>query len=149
MATDDVLGREMHRRQIQRPGTVPDEGSQGRGTNGVGGDAVLIRLPARTMASVKVGWRCFRCKDTDARREQVVQSALQVGARNWGIQRERCDLPEGVNSGICPTGALRENGFSGDLSNRCSDSTLYGRKAGLNLPAMIAGTVIGNGELPV
>ncbi len=59
------------------------------------------------------------------------------------------DLGEGVDAGVGAAGALGEDGFAGDAVDCLGECALDGGQAGLNLPAVVGGSVVGEDGLPV
>ena len=47
------------------------------------------------------------------------------------------------------SGALGEYGFAGDAVDRVGEGALNCGEIGLNLPAVVGGAIVGEGELPV
>ena len=65
------------------------------------------------------------------------------------MEKEAGDLAEGVDAGVGASGALREDGFPGDVADGFGESALDGWERRLDLPAVEGGAVVGEGELPV
>jgi len=149
MGSDDVCGALLHGHQIERPGTVPDEGRECRRADGLGGDAVLVGLAAGAVSGVEVCGNFFDGDDSDAGGKDVIEGALEVGGGDGGRERDAGDLPECVDTGVGASGALGEDGFAGDVMEGPGEGALNSGKAGLNLPAVIRRAVVGDCELPV
>ena len=101
------------------------------------------------MASVEFGWGVLGGEDADAGREEVVERAEEVCGRDGGGEDAGGYLAECVDAGVGAAGALRENAFAGDAVEYVAEGALDGGQAGLDLPAVVWGSVIGEGELPV
>ena len=56
---------------------------------------------------------------------------------------------EGVDAGVGAAGALGEDGFAGDAMDGVGERALDGGEVGLDLPAVVGGSVVGEDELPV
>jgi hypothetical protein len=54
-----------------------------------------------------------------------------------------------VDAGIGAAGALREDGFAGDVADGAGEGALDGGEVGLDLPAVVGGAVVGEDDLPV
>jgi len=65
------------------------------------------------------------------------------------LRFEMSDLSEGVDAGIGAACAVDEDFFLGDLAGGFGDGALDSRLAGLDLPAVEGGAVVGNGEFEV
>ena len=59
------------------------------------------------------------------------------------------DLAEGVDADVGAACAVDEDFFLGDLAGGFGDGALDGRLAGLDLPAVEGGAVVGDGEFEV
>ena len=88
-------------------------------------------------------------KDADAGWEGAVEGVAEIFGRNVACEPKTGHLGEGVNAGVCATGALWEDGFAGDLADGFGQCALDGRKAGLDLPTVEVGAVVTESELPV
>jgi hypothetical protein len=56
---------------------------------------------------------------------------------------------EGVDAGVGAAGALREDALAGGAVDGVGERALDGGQAGLDLPSVVGGSVVGEGELPV
>jgi hypothetical protein len=112
-------------------------------------DAVLVGFAECAVAGVKVFGDGFYGENADACRECAVESAMKICGRDGGRQGEGGDLGKGVDASVRATGALGENGFSGDAMDGLGECALNGWKGGLNLPAVIGCSIVGENDLPV
>ena len=76
----------------------------------------------------------------------VVEHDAEVGGGNGAGGLKGCDLGEGVNAGVGASGALGQELFSGEALDGFGESSLDGGLAGLDLPAVKGGAVVGEGE---
>ena len=74
---------------------------------------------------------------------------MEVGSGDGRGDGEGGDLGQGVDASVGAAGALREDRFAGDAVDRLCEGALDGGKVGLNLPAVVGGSVVGENELPV
>jgi hypothetical protein len=91
----------------------------------------------------------FGREDADAGREAAVERAVQVGGWDGRCEDKTGDLGEGVDSGVCATGALREDALADGAMEGIGEQALDGRQVGLNLPASVRRSIVGEHELPV
>ena len=68
--------------------------------------------------------------------------------RNGSAQGKARHLGQCVDSGVGAAGALRQRRLAGDAAQRGLQFALDGRQAGLHLPALEVGAVVGQGQLP-
>src|SRR2546423_8414781 len=54
-----------------------------------------------------------------------------------------------MNPGVSPSGALRQDFFSGDSSNSCGQQRLYRWSVGLYLPAVEIGSIVGQCQFEI
>ena len=101
------------------------------------------------MAGVEVWRNRLDGEDADAGREAAVEGAVEVGCGDGCSEGEGGDLGEGVDAGVGAAGALGEDAFAGDAVDGVGERALDGGQAGLDLPAVEGGAVVGEGELPV
>ena len=87
----------------------------------------------------------LRVDDADGWWEQRVQAALDFLRVEHGVRFEVRDLAKRVNAGVGAAGAMDGDGFLGDLADGVMDSTLDRWQAGLKLPAVEIGAVVGDG----
>ena len=88
-------------------------------------------------------------EDADAGGKGAVEGAVEVGGGDGDGEREGGDLGEGVDSGVGAAGALREDGLSGDALDGLGEGALHGGEIGLDLPAVVGGSVVGESGFPV
>jgi hypothetical protein len=155
----DVVGGVLEDGEVEREGAVPDVGSEGRRADafdGEGGwvgdageDAVLVGLAEGVVAGVE-GFGCvLDGEDADAGGKGVVEGAMEVGGGDGDGEREGGDLGKGVDAGVGAAGALREDGLSGDALDGFGEGSLHGGEIGLDLPAVVGGSVVGESGFPV
>jgi len=101
------------------------------------------------MAGMEVGWGVLGGEDADAGREQVVEGAEEVSGGNGGGQGEGGDLAEGVDAGVGAARALGQDALLGDAVKGVAEGALDGGQSRLDLPAMVGGSVVGEGKFPV
>jgi hypothetical protein len=101
------------------------------------------------VAGVEVEWVRFGGENADARWEKVVEGAKEICRGDAGGEGERGDLAKSMDTCVGATGALGQDALAGDAVKSIAQSALDGGQAGLDLPAMIGGSVVGEGELPV
>lgn len=101
------------------------------------------------MAGVEVGGDGFRGEDADAVGQAAVERAVEAVGRDGGGQGERGDLAEGVDAGVGTAGTLGEDALAEGAMDGIGERALDGRQAGLHLPPVKPGTVVGERELPV
>ena len=98
---------------------------------------------------MEVGGDGFDCEDADAGWETTVESAVQVGCGDVCVQGKAGNLTESVDAGIGAAGALGQDALAYGAMNGIGEQTLDGGQIGLNLPAMVRGSIVCEGELPV
>lgn len=74
---------------------------------------------------------------------------MKIGLWDGRGEGEGGYLGERVDPGVGAAGALGENGFAGDAMDGFGECALDGGEVGLNLPAVIGGSIVGEDELPV
>ena len=112
-------------------------------------DAVAVGFSLGLPASVEIGADFFGSDDADCGRKKCIEGALEFGGGEGGLRFEMGDLREGMDAGIGAACAVDEDFFLGDLAGGFSDGALDGRLAGLDLPAVEGGAVVGDGEFEV
>ena len=90
----------------------------------------------------------FGFGDTNRWGEGAIERAEQVLGRNGSAESEASDLGQGVDAGVGAARALGQWRFSRDAAERSLQLALDGREAGLHLPALKVGAVVGEGKLP-
>ncbi len=161
MGAEEVAGGGLHGFQGERPVAIPDIGgkeggadafprlSGGEGVPAAFEDAVFVVFAAGGVAGVK-GWGSyFGGQDTNAGGEDAVEGSVKVLGRDGGREGDGGDLGKGVDAGVGTAGTLGEDGFANDAMEGLGEGTLDRGEAGLNLPAVEAGAVVREGELPV
>ena len=98
---------------------------------------------------MEIGADRLRQEHADAGGKTAIKRELETIGRDGRLERKRSDLPESVNTGISPAGALRQHPLSDGTVNGIGERTLNGRKARLNLPAVECGAVVRERELPM
>ena len=74
---------------------------------------------------------------------------MEVSGGNRGFEAEGGDLRECVDAGVGAAGALGKTVFAGDMGDAAGERALDGGEAGLDLPAVKCGAVVGESDLPV
>ncbi len=74
---------------------------------------------------------------------------MEVCGRDGDGEGEGGDLAEGVNASVGAARALGKDGFACDTVDCLGECALNGRQVGLNLPAVVGCSVVGEGGLPV
>ena len=74
---------------------------------------------------------------------------MKICGGNGDGERKGGDLSERVNAGVGAAGALGEDVFSGDVADDVGERSLDGRQLGLNLPAVVGASIVGESYLPV
>ena len=151
---EDVVGGVVGEGEGEGPGAVPGEGREERGADGLFAvfeareEAVFVGLAESVVAGVEDGRCVLGGKDANAGGQGSVEGAEEVGWGNGRGEGDAGNLSEGVDASVRAAGALRENGFSGDVAEGCGKGALDGGEVGLDLPAVEGGTVVGEGEFP-
>src|SRR5437879_1268286 len=109
-----MFGSLLHGSEIEGPGAVPDEGSEGGRADGLGGDAVLVGLAAGAVAGMEIGGDFVNRHDANAGRQDMIEGALEIGCGDRRREGDAGYLSEGVDTGVGPARALGEDGFAGD-----------------------------------
>ncbi len=73
----------------------------------------------------------------------------QVALRDWALQMHRRNLGEGVDSGVGPPRALRQDLFAGKPFEAIGQRSLHRRQSGLHLPAVKLGTVVRQSDFQI
>ena len=150
VGAEDESGGLLESGEVDRERAGPDEGGEHGGADSVAReDAVLVGFAEGVVAGVEFGGDGFDGEDADAGWEGSVESAVEVGGGDGDVEREGGDLGEGVDAGVGAAGALRENGLAGDVADGVRESALNGGEVGLDLPAVVGGSIVGEGDLPV
>ncbi len=97
---------------------------------------------------MKCTWHGFRLQNADRGRQGPVQGAVQVFRRNGRLQSETGHLGQRMDAGVGASRALGQGRFAGDMAKRRLQLALDGTFAGLHLPAVEIGAVVGQGQLP-
>jgi hypothetical protein len=79
----------------------------------------------------------------------VVESTIKIRRGDGDGEGEGGHLTEGVDAGVGAAGALREDSFAGHALDCLRQSALDGGEAGLDLPTVVGGSVVGEDEFPV
>ena len=74
---------------------------------------------------------------------------MKICGGNGDGERKGGDLSERVNAGVGAAGALGEDGFAGDVVDGAGEGALNGGEVGLDLPAVVGRSVVGEGCFPV
>ena len=79
----------------------------------------------------------------------MVEGAVEIGGGDGDGEGEGGYLGEGVDAGVGASGALGEDGFAGDATDGLGKCALNGGESGLDLPAVVGSSVVGQSDLPV
>jgi hypothetical protein len=101
------------------------------------------------VAGVEVGWGVFGSEHSNRRWKRPVQSAVEIFRRDGRGQLTGCDLGLCMDPGVGASAALGQDALPGDALDGVGQLALNGEVAGLDLPAVEIGSVIGEGELPI
>ena len=112
-------------------------------------DAVLVRFGNCGVAGVEIGAGRLCREHADAGGKATIEGQLESIGRDGSTQGKRSDLAESVDTGVGSARSLRQHALSDGTLNGIGECALNGRKAGLNLPAVECGAVVGERELPV
>jgi hypothetical protein len=140
-------------REVEREATGPDVGGEhGRADASVvaaGKDAVFVCFSPRAVAGVEVFGDSFDREDANARGQGVVEGTIKIRRGDGDGEGEGGHLTEGVDAGVGAAGALRENSFAAHALDCLRQSALDSGEAGLDLPTVVGGAVVGQDEFPV
>ncbi len=150
VSAEDVGGGLLEEGEVERKRAGPDVGSEHGGADAFAGeDAVLVGFAEGAVAGVEV-WRCGGDgEDADAGRESVVEGAVEIGGGDGDGEGEGGYLGEGVDTGVGASGALGKYVFAGDAVDGLCECALDGGELGLDLPAVVGGSVVAEDDLPV
>ena len=142
----DESGSLLHGVLIQGIGVVSDvTGKKGR--NYVAApDAVVIALGEGGVAGVEFRGHLIGGEDADGGGKTVIEDDAEVCDRNGAGGLKGRDLGEGMDAGVGASGALGQKLLSGEALDGLRQGTLDGGLAGLDLPAVKGGAIIGEGE---
>src|ERR1700722_11474357 len=87
---------------------VPDGGGEHRGTDGRGGDAILVGFVAGVVAGMEVFGHGLDGEDANTRWEGPVEGSVKICGGDGCCEGEGCDLTEGVDSRVREAPALRQ-----------------------------------------
>ena len=73
---------------------------------------------------------------------------MEIGGGDGGFDGKRGYLAMGVDSGVGSSRPLWKDQFAGDVLDSLGECSLDGGKAGLNLPAVKWGSIVGEDCLP-
>jgi len=110
-----------------------------------GEDAVFVGFGEGGVAGVEGFGDGFGGEDADAGWESTVEGAEKVFGGDRGFQLEGGDLRKGMDAGVGAAGALRKDGFAGQVAKRGRKGALNGREVGLDLPAVEGSAVVAEG----
>src|SRR5437899_1305941 len=101
------------------------------------------REPARAPAPAPSGPRVTDVGDADVAREIGVEGAPDPQARDPGRSRQRRDLPQGVHARVGAAGAGQAGLGTEPPTRGLQQDPLHRTGAGLDLPAVVVGAVVG------
>ena len=109
-------------------------------------DAVVVGLGQGIPAGMKIGAEFEGFDDANRGRQERIAGALEFGSGQGGVSFEMSDLAESVDAGIGASGGVDGERFAGELAEDIDKSALNGGLAGLDLPAVEVGSVVGESE---
>ena len=107
-----------------------------RRADGAAKQRVLINLGDCVEAGMKILMRLDGVDDSNGRREQAVDGALQIGRRDGVLDRECRHLRARMHAGVGASRSRDRNGISFHGADDLFERSLNGRKSWLDLPAM-------------
>jgi hypothetical protein len=136
-------GERAHDFFVERVGVVEDVAALEGRADFAAEDAVFVRLFEGVEAGMEGGRGFGDAVDADVRREEAIEGFLEVGGRDGVLEIEGGDLGEGVDSGIGAAGGFDADGGAFDFGEDLFELALDGGQAGLDLPAVVFGAVVG------
>ena len=91
----------------------------------------------------------FCLQISDRLRKRAIERAQEIGRRDVSLQGKAGDLGERVDAGVSAAGTLRQGRFADNAAERGLQFALDGALAGLNLPTVEIGAVVGDGQFPI
>ena len=131
---------------IERIGMVRDIAREERRYDIAAPDTVVIRLAARRVAGMKIGAHLLDGEDADRGRQAVVEDDTKIGRWDGARSLKGGDLGESVHSGVGASRALGQQPLAGEAFDGLGQRSLNGGLAGLHLPAVVGGTIVGESE---
>lgn len=160
MGAADVIGCVLEGGEVERKWAVPDVGSEHGGTDAVdcgrngwgiedaGKDAVLVGFTEGAVAGVEALGRDFDGEDANTGREGSIERAMEVCGRDRNGESEGGYLGQSMDAGVGTAGSLGEDGLSCDAFDCLGQGALDGGLVGLDLPAVVAGSIVGESGFP-
>jgi hypothetical protein len=136
-------GERAHDFFVERVGVVEDVAALEGRADFAAEDAVFVCLFEGVEAGMEGGRGLGDAVDADIGREEAVEGFLEVGGRDGVLEVEGGDLGEGVDSGIGAAGGFDADGGAFDFGEDLFELALDGGQAGLDLPAVVFGAVVG------
>ena len=157
MLADEPAGCPLQSVKIHRPTAIPHIRSEKWRTNptlAAGAfpalkDPVLVCFANGAITRMKAFRNGFRRRDPDAGRKVAVQSSQKIRRRDRSFDPHRSHLRQRMHTGVSPSRSLGQRRLSRDLLDCLGEPALDGGKPGLHLPAVKAGAVITERELPL
>ena len=109
-------------------------------------DSIVVGFGAGGVAGVEVVRHFFDRQHANGGGKPVIEHDAKVGGGNAARGLKGGDLREGVDSGIGASGTLREQTLRGETLNGVGERALNCGLAGLDLPSVEGGAVIGESE---
>lgn len=138
-----------HGSEIQRAMDMAGEPTEQRGRPSPIPNTVLIQSASRVPPRIKGVRDRFEFLDSDIRGRQSVKPPLEFPKIHWAGTVKVCHLTCRVDPCIGPTGGMKPNLFTQDLTESPLQYFLDGPPIGLNLPTMIVSPVVLNDKLKV
>ena len=139
--------------EINRPGVRIDIAREKRRTDLVdsgldGENAVLVGFGDGGVAGVKCVGHDLRFEDADGSGQGAIEGANEIGGRDARLKGEAGDLGKRVHAGVGAAGALGQRRLADDAPESRLQFALDGGFAGLDLPAVEVGAVVGESQFP-
>jgi len=111
-------------------------------------DAVFVRFMEGAMPRMKRRRDAFQGEDANILWQGAVKGAMEIFRGYWSRQCAGCHLSQGVYTGVCAAGTLRQYLLSGNAFDGRSEFSLDGAMPGLHLPSVKIGAIVCDHELP-
>lgn len=138
-----------HARSVERIRMVKSEAPKERRANILLADSVTIGLGASGIAGVKVFGDLMHSANANGGWERVIQSLLQVTARNAAGGLKICHLPVGMDAGVGPAGPMDVHRLANDSADGLLQPALDGGQVRLPLPAVELRAIVSNQEAKI
>ena len=109
-------------------------------------DTITVQFGLGIKARMEVFWHRLDRPDRDIRGQKSIEGSSPLGVGQGGVRREAGDLPERVHAGVGPSRSGDGDGRLSDLLDSPLDFGLDCLQARLNLPAVVPGAVVFEGQ---